>query len=468
MRKNVAILVALTMLITVASGFITPSSANAATTFKLGDKIQFGSYLGEKLTWTVIEMDNAGNPLILADSLIGSKAYDAPDLEKKTTYTWQGSESGTLSINTRFEWGVSTIRDWLNSSVPDASKISYTKGVSPYDRSNGNYMGYYAGEGGFLDSKNFSATETDLIKAVDNKSFLIQYEQNLKEGGSHYLEIPQDVSWDFRNVIKYFDNAYYRVVKDKVFLPNLYEYNKAYEVMGDDLGSTDLLPAAKQLLKDNCGFTGNIIGFQLRDTCMLTDELVPINIIMTTKYEPSLNIGGYTGAPEQTGQYLEFKYFGVRPACWIDASKIKSLGGLGITTYPYVLNGTPAQTIKGAANISINGSDVKFIAASGAPFIDKASRTQVPLRVTMESYGAAVSWDSASKTAIVEKNGIKVQVPVGKNYIVVNGQNQAIDTSAQIVSGKTYLPIKAVIVALGGEVSWDQATKTVIINKKNN
>ena len=465
MRKNVAIMLIVAMLITMASGFLTPSSANGTTAFKPGDKIQFGSYLGEKLTWTVIDVDDAGNPLILADSLIGSKAYDAPNFEKKTTYIWQGSETASFSINTRFEWGVSTIRDWLNSTESDASQIAYTKGVSPYDRNNGNYMGYYAGEGGFLNSQNFSATESDLIKAVDNKSFLIQYEQNLKEGGSHYIEIPQDVSWDFRNVIKYFDNAYYRVVKDKVFLPNLSEYNKAYEVMGDDLGNTDLLPAAKQLLKDNCGFTGNIVGFQLRDTCMLTDELVPINIIMSTKYEPSLNIGGYTGAPEQTGQYLAFKYFGVRPACWIDASKISSLGGLGIATYPYVLNGTPAQTVKGAVTISINGSDVKFITASGAPFIDKASRTQVPLRVTMETYGAMVNWDAGTKTAIVEKNGIKVEVPVGKNYIVVNGQNQAIDTSAQIVSGKTYLPIKSVVVALGGEVTWDPDTKTVIIDK---
>ena len=84
----------------------------------------------------------------------------------------------------------------------------------------------------------------------------------------------------------------------------------------------------------------------------------------------------------------------------------------------------------------------------------------------MESYGATVGWDSATKTAIVEKDGIKVEVPVGKNYIVVNGQNLTIDTSAQIANGKTYLPIKSVVVALGGEVSWDSSTKTVIITNK--
>lgn len=461
MKKNVAIMIVVTMLLTMASGFTTPSNASEAAAFKLGDKIQFGSFLGDKLTWTVIDVDDAGNPLLFANSMIGSKAYDAPDLDKKTTYTWRlGNESGNLSISTRFEWGVSTLRDWLNSTESDATKIAFTKGVSPYDRGNGNYMGYFAGEGGFLNSQNFLAAETGLIKTVNNKSYLIQYEQKLKEAGSRYVEIPSDV-WDIYDAVKYFDNAYYRTVSDKVFLISLSEYIKAYELMGDDVGKVDLLPAAKALLKDNSNFTGNIETYLLRDCFMRDDNTVPYNMFG----EHYKDIGGYTGAPEQAGQYLEFKHFGVRPACWVDASKISSLGGLGITTYPYILNGTPSQTIKGAANIKINGYDVKFIAASGAPFIDNASRTQVPLRVTMESYGATVSWDASTKTATVEKNGIKVEVPLGKNCIVVNRQNQTIDTSAQIVNGKTYLPIKSVVVALGGEVAWDQTTKTVIINK---
>ncbi len=469
MRKKAAILVIIAMIFTMLSGFSAPSSANEAVTFKPGDKVQFGSYLGEKLTWTVIDIGKDGDPLLFADSLIGSKAYDVPDYGNEKSYTWSyGSEREVFRMANSFEWGVCTIRDWLNSAEDDAQNIKYTKGVSAYNKGYGNFMGYYEGESGFLSPKNFSPSESDLIKSVKNKSYLIQYYKDLKEGGTHYVEFPE-LKWDIYEVSKGYENAYFREVSDKVFLLNTYEYIKAYETVGEDIVNSDLIKPAQELLQNNSNFTGKIKTYVLRDTCMYGDELVPQNILVNAKYGEegygkATIVGYFTGA-WPTPQNIEFKHFGVRPACWIDASKIKSLGGLGITTYPYILNGTPAQTIRGAVNMSINGHEVKFIASSGAPFIDKASRTQVPLRVAMESYGATVSWNNGSKTAIVEKNGIKVEVPVGKNYIVVNGQNQTIDTSAQIVNGKTYLPIKPVIEALGGKVSWDQATKTVIISK---
>ena len=43
-----------------------------------------------------------------------------------------------------------------------------------------------------------------------------------------------------------------------------------------------------------------------------------------------------------------------------------------------------------AVNISIDGNKVGFTSQSGVPFVDSNSRTQVPLRVTMESFGATV------------------------------------------------------------------------------
>ncbi|MBR0596877.1 stalk domain-containing protein [Sinanaerobacter chloroacetimidivorans] len=453
---------AIISVLTIAAMLLNPISVSAAgNTFKEGDKIQFGSYLGEKLTWTVIDIDEAGNPLIFADNLIGSKAYDVPDFNKQFTYTWHSpTETATSKLYARFEWGVSTLRDWLNSVESDASKIKYTTEVNPYESSFDS--GYIPGEGGFLSAKNFSTAEASLIKEVNNKSYLIQYEQNLKESGSRYIEIPQG-TWDMYDAAKYFDNAYSRTVSDKVFLLSLSEYIKAYEVMGDRVGKTDLLPTVKNMLKDNYNFTSNMEAYLLRDNYMSDDNLIPYNMIMSTQYIGDYrSIGGYTGAE---GRSIELKLYGVRPACWIDSSKISSLGGLGITTYPYILNGTPYQTIKGAVNINIDGYDVKFITESGVPFIDGASRTQVPLRVTLESYGATVSWNSSTKTAIVEKNGIKVEVPVGKNYIIVNGVQQTIDTAAQNVNGRIYLPIKSVVVALGGEVVWDSVTKTVLISK---
>ncbi|MDD2269562.1 MAG: stalk domain-containing protein [Eubacteriales bacterium] len=117
-----------------------------------------------------------------------------------------------------------------------------------------------------------------------------------------------------------------------------------------------------------------------------------------------------------------------------------------------------------AANVSINSQPVVFSQDSGHPFIDESNRTQVPLRVTMESFGCKVGWDEPNKTAIVEKDGITVKAPIGAKYILKDGVRIENDTAALIKDNRTYLPIRAVLEAFGANVSWDINTQTVIVS----
>ncbi len=116
------------------------------------------------------------------------------------------------------------------------------------------------------------------------------------------------------------------------------------------------------------------------------------------------------------------------------------------------------------AGITIDGKAVTFSADSGMPFIDQNNRTQVPLRLTMETAGCDVQWDDVTRTAIVNKGDVDVEVPIGKSYILVNGEYIQNDTVAVIIGNRTYLPIRAVLEAIGCSVSWDQDTKTVIVD----
>ena len=70
-----------------------------------------------------------------------------------------------------------------------------------------------------------------------------------------------------------------------------------------------------------------------------------------------------------------------------------------------------------AVEISIDGNRVGFTNESGVPFVDSSNRTQVPLRVTMESFGATVGWDNSTNSATVEKNGINVRIPIGQSLL---------------------------------------------------
>lgn len=117
-------------------------------------------------------------------------------------------------------------------------------------------------------------------------------------------------------------------------------------------------------------------------------------------------------------------------------------------------------------NINVDGKKVVFTDSTGKPYIDKNGRTQVPLRVTMESAGANVTWDSSKETATVEKNGTSISVKIGQDYITVNNMEIKNNTVAVINSNKTYVPIRVVLEAFGYDVVWDDDTKTVNVNSK--
>lgn len=111
--------------------------------------------------------------------------------------------------------------------------------------------------------------------------------------------------------------------------------------------------------------------------------------------------------------------------------------------------------------ILINGEYIEFNDKIGYPFIDENNRTQVPFRIILEKIGAKVEWNNETRTAIAEKDGIKVEVPIDKTFILKNGERIENDTKALIKDERTYLPIRVVLEAFGYEVGWDGKTITV-------
>ena len=78
----------------------------------------------------------------------------------------------------------------------------------------------------------------------------------------------------------------------------------------------------------------------------------------------------------------------------------------------------------------IDGKTVEFSTAVGKPFIDENGRTQVPLRAAMEAMGAKVDWDGEVRTAVVTKGYVTVRVPIGAEFVWINGEKKTNDTAA--------------------------------------
>lgn len=116
-----------------------------------------------------------------------------------------------------------------------------------------------------------------------------------------------------------------------------------------------------------------------------------------------------------------------------------------------------------AIKVEIDGKQVAYTKEAGTPFVDGTGRTQVPFRQTMETYGCTVSWNEAGQTAIAEKDGMTVEVPIGQPYIYRNGAKVQNDTAALIQNGRTYLPIRVVLESFGADVRWNGDVGTVVV-----
>lgn len=115
--------------------------------------------------------------------------------------------------------------------------------------------------------------------------------------------------------------------------------------------------------------------------------------------------------------------------------------------------------------IVIDGKAVAFTKDTGMPFVDENARTLVPFRQVLESFGARVSWDSDTRTALATYGGKKVGVPIGSAMLHTDTDTLRLDTKAIIRNGRTYLPVRAVMEGFDAQVEWDGDTRSVMIQR---
>ncbi len=112
----------------------------------------------------------------------------------------------------------------------------------------------------------------------------------------------------------------------------------------------------------------------------------------------------------------------------------------------------------GNVAVYIDGVAVQFNDSTGYPFLS-GGRTLVPLRATMESFGASVDWEDSSRTAIVRKGTTTVRCVIGENCVYRNNVRIPNDAQAVETNGRTYLPIRVVLESFGAKVDWDGSVR---------
>lgn len=90
------------------------------------------------------------------------------------------------------------------------------------------------------------------------------------------------------------------------------------------------------------------------------------------------------------------------------------------------------------------------------PSVNQEGRLLVPVRPLAEALGARVEWAGGLVTV-----DDRVELRIGSRSARVDGQPRLLDVPAQLIEGRTMLPLRFVAEALGAEVTWTGGVATV-------
>jgi hypothetical protein len=129
----------------------------------------------------------------------------------------------------------------------------------------------------------------------------------------------------------------------------------------------------------------------------------------------------------------------------------------------------------------------KCIKMDEEPYI-KNGRTYVSVRFIAEALGSKVEWIPEEKKVLISENTKEkesktdlsetvastvyaneneaIKLVIGSKEILAYGQKKQTDAAAELVNGRTMVPLRFVSENLDCDVKWDELTYSVLINKK--
>ncbi len=112
-----------------------------------------------------------------------------------------------------------------------------------------------------------------------------------------------------------------------------------------------------------------------------------------------------------------------------------------------------------AANVKVDGENF-----ADAKLID--SVTYVPIRSFGNVMSdCEVLWDNNSQTASLMFDQSRADARIGSRYLECDGRYIYSSAENKIIDGSTYVPLRSVAKIFGAEVSWDAATRTALVKR---
>ncbi|MGE5458905.1 MAG: copper amine oxidase N-terminal domain-containing protein [Methanobacterium sp.] len=132
--------------------------------------------------------------------------------------------------------------------------------------------------------------------------------------------------------------------------------------------------------------------------------------------------------------------------------------GLFISLFA-VISWCPVVQAYSSPTVYLDGSQLYF----DVPAQIINGRAVVPMRAIFEALDADVSWNGASQTVRSTKGSITMTMKIGSNVYSLNGVDKITDVPAQIINGRTMVPLRVVAESLQCKVEYKGNINSVMI-----
>lgn len=90
-------------------------------------------------------------------------------------------------------------------------------------------------------------------------------------------------------------------------------------------------------------------------------------------------------------------------------------------------------------------------------------RVLVPIRTISEEMGAEVTYNDATKQVLIAKDDTEILLTIGSQEAYVNGEKIMLDVPAMIIEGRTMVPLRFISESMNATVEWDGEAQIVYI-----
>jgi exopolysaccharide biosynthesis protein len=89
--------------------------------------------------------------------------------------------------------------------------------------------------------------------------------------------------------------------------------------------------------------------------------------------------------------------------------------------------------------------------------------TLIPVKFFIDAMEGTIRWDGAAKKVTIIKGAHLIELWIGSKEIIVDGEAVTAPIAPTVMSGRTVLPLRLLSEKLGWKVSWNQTTKSIVL-----